>query len=168
AALVALGLGLVATLRRTRTDRTRAALLLWGGWLLVTGAVFSFMTGIIHPYYANMLAPAVAALVGSPAVLLWQARDRLVARCGLAGMLLVTAWWSYRLLERSPSWEPWLRSSLLVAGVAAALGIVGFGGRLNRLALAGLASAALFAGLGGSVAYTLDTVSTAYAGSTPS
>ena len=38
---------------------------LWGGWLLVTGLVFSFMAGIIHPYYTVALAPAVAALVGA-------------------------------------------------------------------------------------------------------
>jgi 4-amino-4-deoxy-L-arabinose transferase-like glycosyltransferase len=168
AALVALGLGLVATLRAPRTDRTRAALLLWGGWLLVTGAVFSFMTGVIHSYYANMLAPAVAALVGISTVLLWQARERLAARCGLAAMLLVTAWWSYRLLERTPSWHPWLRSAVLVAGIAAAVGVVGVGARLTRAGVAALAAAGLFAGLGGSVAYTLDTVGTAYTGPTPS
>ena len=34
--------------RAPRTDRTRAALLLWGGWLLVTGAAFSFVAGH-HP-----------------------------------------------------------------------------------------------------------------------
>ena len=45
------------TRRAPRTDRTRAALLLWGGWLLVTGLVFSYMQGIIHPYYAIALAP---------------------------------------------------------------------------------------------------------------
>ena len=42
----------------------RAAAVLWGGWLLVTGLVFSYMAGIIHPYYTVAIAPAVAALVG--------------------------------------------------------------------------------------------------------
>ncbi len=32
----------------------------------VTAVVFSFMDGIIHPYYTVALAPAVAALVGYP------------------------------------------------------------------------------------------------------
>ena len=54
-------LGLVAglwfTRRAPRTDRTRAALLLWGGWLVVTALVFSYMSGIIHPYYTVALAP---------------------------------------------------------------------------------------------------------------
>ena len=59
---------------RRRTDRTRAAALLWGGWLVVTGPVFSYMSGIIHPYYTVALAPAIAALVGIGAVALWERR----------------------------------------------------------------------------------------------
>ena len=42
AALLALVAGLWSVRRAPRTDRTRAALLLWGGWLIVTGLVFSF------------------------------------------------------------------------------------------------------------------------------
>ena len=38
--------------------------MLWGGWLLVTAATFSFMAGIFHAYYTVALAPAIAALVG--------------------------------------------------------------------------------------------------------
>ena len=53
-----------ATWRRPRTDALRASVLVWGGWLLVTGIVFSFASGIIHPYYTVALAPAIAALVG--------------------------------------------------------------------------------------------------------
>ena len=60
AALIGLFVGLVLTWRAVRTDRVRAGLLLWGGWLLVTGAVFSFMAGTVHPYYNVALAPAVA------------------------------------------------------------------------------------------------------------
>ncbi|AEH08025.1 MULTISPECIES: ArnT family glycosyltransferase [Protofrankia] len=44
--------------RAPRTDRTRAALLLWGGWLVVTGVTLSLAKGIIHPYYTIALAPA--------------------------------------------------------------------------------------------------------------
>ena len=38
AALLALVAGLWARRRAPRTDRARAALLLWGGWLVVTAA----------------------------------------------------------------------------------------------------------------------------------
>ena len=56
---------------RPRTDRARAGLVLWGGWLLVTGLIFSFMQGIFHAYYTVALAPAIGAVVGMGA-----------ARCG--------------------------------------------------------------------------------------
>ena len=59
---------------RLRWDlrRARAFALLWGGWLLVTGLTFSYMQGIIHPYYMVALAPAIGALVGVGAMSLWQ------------------------------------------------------------------------------------------------
>ena len=59
-----------------RTDRIRAAALLWGGWVLVTSLVFSYMDGIIHPYYMVALAPGIAALAGIGAVSLGQAAAR--------------------------------------------------------------------------------------------
>jgi 4-amino-4-deoxy-L-arabinose transferase-like glycosyltransferase len=45
------------------TARTRAAFVLWGGWLVVTALTFSFMQGIFHAYYTVALAPAIGALV---------------------------------------------------------------------------------------------------------
>ena len=60
-ALLLLAAGLWFTRKAIRTDRTRAALLMWGGWLLVTGLVFSYAKGIIHPYYTVALAPAIGA-----------------------------------------------------------------------------------------------------------
>ena len=56
--------------RAVRTDRIRAAALLWGGWVIVTGLVFSYMSGIIHPYYMVALAPGIGALVGIGAMAL--------------------------------------------------------------------------------------------------
>ncbi len=91
AALVVFAAGLWATLRRPRTDRTRAALVLWGVWLLVGALTYSYMSGIIHPYYSNTLAPAVAVLVGVGATLLWSARRQLRAALVLATMLIATS-----------------------------------------------------------------------------
>ena len=62
AALILLVGGLVFTCARPRTDRTRAALILWGGWLLVTGMAISLGKGIIHEYYTVALVPAIGAL----------------------------------------------------------------------------------------------------------
>src|SRR5262249_3648600 len=64
AALVMGGAALWGLRRRPRTDGRRAAVVLWGSWLVVTGLVFSLAKGIIHPYYNVVLAPAIGALVG--------------------------------------------------------------------------------------------------------
>jgi 4-amino-4-deoxy-L-arabinose transferase-like glycosyltransferase len=168
AAVIALVAGGVWTARRPRTDRTRAALLLWGFWLIVGGAVYSFSTGVIHPYYTNTLAPAIAVLVGVGATLLWQRRARLPFRLTLAAMLGAIAVWSYALLDRTPQWHPWLRFVILAGGVAAAVVIVAYGARLTRAARTALVTVSLMAALGGPAAYTLSTVATTESGSNPS
>ncbi|HEX3310839.1 MAG TPA: glycosyl transferase, partial [Streptosporangiaceae bacterium] len=93
--------------RAARTDRTRAAALLWGGWVMVTGLVFSYMNGIIHPYYMVALAPGIAALVGIGAMALWRPRPRsgsgaLAGRITAAAGVLASAVWAYILLDRTP------------------------------------------------------------------
>ena len=132
AALIALAALLWLSRRSPRTDRTRAAALLWGGWLVVTGVVFSYMSGIIHPYYTVALAPAIAALAGIGAVVLWRIRHTWAARVTLAGMLLVTAAWAWVLLDRSPSWLPWLRVGIAIAAAAAAAMILAGPGPAGR------------------------------------
>ncbi|GAB11253.1 hypothetical protein GOARA_066_00040 [Gordonia araii NBRC 100433] len=156
AALIALIAGLWLGRGAARTDTTRAALLLWGGWLFVTAVVFSHMKGIMHPYYAVALAPAIAAIAGIGVHMLWTRRDALPARLTLAGMLALTGVWSFVLLGRTPEWLPWLRWVLLVGALVAAVLLVA-GLRRSRTAAA-IAAAALVVGLGGSGAYTLATV----------
>src|SRR3546814_10119676 len=74
AALIALVFGLLACGRAPRTDLVRASLILWGGWFLVTGLIFSYMSGTIHPYYTVALAPAVAGMIGTGGYALWFVR----------------------------------------------------------------------------------------------
>ena len=184
AALISLAAMAWVSRRAARTDRTRAAALLWGGWVLVTGLVFSYMNGIIHPYYMVALAPGIAALAGIGAMGLWQARPGsgpLAGRIAAAAGVLASAVWAFILLDRTPDWLPWLRWVVLVAGVAAA-GLVLAGPALARLAQARLSLArrgrlalavaplalALVAGLAGPTAYALDTVGTAHTGAIPS
>ncbi|MDQ3790998.1 MAG: glycosyltransferase family 39 protein, partial [Actinomycetota bacterium] len=99
AALIGLVAGLWFTRRAPRTDRTRAALLLWGGWTVVTALVFSLMTGIVHPYYAVALAPGVVAVAAIAGRELWRGRAHPPARFVLAGMVAVTGVWTYILLD---------------------------------------------------------------------
>jgi len=100
AAFIVLVALLALTWRAARTDRTRAAVVLWGGWLLVTGLVFSYAQGIIHPYYNVALAPALGAVVGIGTVTLWHHERRRLGRGVLAVALAVSAVWSLMLLGR--------------------------------------------------------------------
>ncbi|MBB5890109.1 glycosyltransferase family 39 protein [Kutzneria kofuensis] len=133
AALIALVAGLWFTRSAPRTDQTRAALLLWGGWLLVTGLVFSFMSGTIHPYYSVALAPAIAALVAIGGRQLWRGRAKFSVRAWLAAMIAVTGGWDFVLLSENSSWLPWLRWVVLVAGIAVAALILVQGDQFRRL-----------------------------------
>ncbi|MFF0475337.1 ArnT family glycosyltransferase [Streptomyces sp. NPDC004284] len=164
AALILLVAGLVVTWRAPRTDTARSAFLVWGGALLMTLAVFSFMAGIFHEYYTVALAPYLAALIGMGAAVLWEERTRLLASATLAVAVAVTAWWGWTLLGRTPDWLPWLRWTVLVAGAAAALGLP-LAGRVDRRLGLGLAGLGLLAGLAGPFAYTLATVNSGHRGS---
>jgi 4-amino-4-deoxy-L-arabinose transferase-like glycosyltransferase len=167
AALVLLGVLLWRTRRRgEETGGLRAAAVLWGGWLLVTGLTFSFMAGIIHPYYTVALAPAIAALVGLGVTALWRDRATATARATLAVVLAITVGWAWYLLAQT-GWQPWLAWAVPVAGligVAALLGVH----RTPRTAVVGVATLALVAGAGGSTAYALATAATPHTGAIPS
>ena len=99
--LISLGALLWVSRRRVpgpgsaRVTRMRAFAAIWGGWLLVTGLVFSYMQGIIHPYYMAALAPAIGALVGVGASSLWQARLGMAGRVCAAVAVAATAVWSF-------------------------------------------------------------------------
>ncbi|MVU80232.1 phospholipid carrier-dependent glycosyltransferase [Nocardia sp. ET3-3] len=165
AALVLLVVGLVLRGKLTRTDPRRATLILFGGWLLGTGLVFSFMKGIFHPYYTVALAPAVAALVGVGSVLAWQHRDTLWVRLTTALAVGLTTATSWIILSRSTSFVPWLRWVVLVGGIVATLLVLI---RLPRKAGLVAAAAAVLVGLAGPIAYTVNGLTTAHQGPMPS
>ncbi|RJQ77176.1 glycosyltransferase family 39 protein [Amycolatopsis panacis] len=167
AAVLALGAGLWFTRRAPRTDRSRAALLIWGGWLIVTAAVFSFMGGIIHPYYTVALAPAIAALVGTAIVQLWRLRNDPVASGLLSGGLALSAVTMYVLLLRESSWLPWLAPTVLIIGLFSAVALF-FSSHLSRVAARSLAVVGLVALLAGTGAYTVATAATPHRGAIPS
>ncbi len=168
AALLAVVALAVLSARPPLADRTRAAVIVWGGWLLVTGAVLSFASGIIHTYYTVELAPAVAALVAIGATQLWRARALLAARVALAAGVVATGWWSWALLRRSSGFVPWLAPALLVLALAGGAALLVPPARLRRALAAATVAAALVVLGGGPAAYALDTAATAHTGSTPS
>ncbi|MBY0289196.1 MAG: glycosyltransferase family 39 protein [Mycobacteriaceae bacterium] len=161
AALVGLLAGLWFTRRTARTGGVRASLLLWGGWLIVTAAVFSFMDGIIHPYYTVALAPAIAALVGISVRELWRGRAFLIPRIVLAIMLAGTGVWAFILLDRTPEWLPAVRWIALVGSIMLASILLAGAHRVGRLAPV-LISGALLFGVLAPAAYSIATVASSH------
>jgi 4-amino-4-deoxy-L-arabinose transferase-like glycosyltransferase len=169
AALVLGGAALWGLRRACRTDGRRAAVLIWGSWLLVTGLVFSLAQGIIHPYYNVVLGPAIGALVGIGVVFAWARRESLFYRLVLAGSLAATSIWAFVLLDRTPSWHPALRYAVLMVGIGASVLIVA--GPLlwgeNRTGARTVLLVALAAALAAPAAYSAQTAATPHSGSLP-
>ncbi|GAA3209991.1 ArnT family glycosyltransferase [Actinocorallia longicatena] len=157
AALILLVAGFAAA-----RGEVRFGLTLWGGWLLVTGLVFSFMQGIFHAYYSVALAPAVGALIGLGSAVLW--RHRYGSQV-LATAAAVTAVWSWVLLGRSADFLPWLRWAVLIGGLGAALVLLA-GVAARRVLVAG-GVLALVTSLAGPAAYAVDTARTPHSGAIP-
>jgi 4-amino-4-deoxy-L-arabinose transferase-like glycosyltransferase len=161
----ALVLALVAfiVMRGGRTDLRRATLMVFAGWLLITGLTFSFAQGIFHAYYTVAMAPALAGTVAIGASVLWSFREELWSRIIAAVVVLGTVTWGFVLLTEASTWLPWLKWVALVVGVVAAvLLLMPQTGR--RIGIASVA-AALTATLLAPTAYTIDTVLTAHTGS---
>ncbi len=164
AALVATGALVWITRRAPRTDRVRAAVVIWGGWLLVTGLTFSYMSGVIHPYYTVVLAPAIAALVAIGGRELWRQRTTVTGRVGLVAMTVAAGGWSYELLNRVPSWQPELRYLVAAATVVTVVGLLIPTGRAARAVV----TTGVVAALLGTGAFAMATAASAHTGSIPS
>jgi 4-amino-4-deoxy-L-arabinose transferase-like glycosyltransferase len=173
-ALVGLVAGLWKRRWAHRTDAGLAGYLLWGGWFVVTAIVFSYMSGVIHSYYAVALAPAIAALVGAGLVDLWGARLRIWLGGVAVGLVcLGSAWFGSTLLDRTPSFYPGLGTAAILLAAAALLALVvaslprfAENVALKRLAI-GAAALGVCATLIAPAAYALDTTGTAYGGGDP-
>jgi 4-amino-4-deoxy-L-arabinose transferase-like glycosyltransferase len=140
-ALVSMLLLLLGTRLRWPIEPKHQALVLWGGWLLVSGVFFS-IANFFHEYYLSMLAPPLACLAAIGIVELWRLREQ---RPWLGtALLLAAAGGTLRFQVTTASafmskvaWLPWTLA-LLAAG--AVLLIASAAGRRQvGIALAGLA-----------------------------
>jgi 4-amino-4-deoxy-L-arabinose transferase-like glycosyltransferase len=163
-------IGLVAMLWFTRTaprtSRMRGSLLFWGVWMLVSGMVFSYMQGIMHPYYTLAMAPAVAAVTAISTRELWRGRHFGSSRATLALMLVTTVGWDFVLLGRTPDSLPWLRLTMLLGAIVLALVLLIDGHHVGR-GVAALCAAGLLFGLGPTAAYTTHAIAVYHGGSIP-
>ncbi len=166
AALLAMVLVIIARGRAPRTDLARAAVIVFGGWILIDGLVLSFMSGMIHAYYCLSIAPAVAGMFAIGVHEMWQRRDSWFGRAGLASMVLTTGVWSFWLLRRNADWLPALRWIILVLAVVASIALLLAAASRRRLAVASL-TVALIGALAGSTAYAIATLGQPHSGGGP-
>lgn len=167
AALVCIAAGLLITRKAPRTDPTRAALILWGGWLMVTAVVFSYANGILHQYYTVALAPAIGAGIGIGATLLWRNRSDVCAALAMSATVLGTVILAAVLLARRTDWLPWLGTAAAIAGVGAAVLLL-VSSRLPARVATGVAALAILSCLAAPTTYTLATIATPHSGAIPS
>ena len=143
------------------------AVVAWGGWLLVTGLIFSFMSGTIHPYYTVALAPAIGALVGIGAVMAWRRRDHWDGRIAMSAMIGLATGWSIVLLNRNDFGPVWCRWLIGAAAVLAVIGVLAASRWNMRKLLATSLIVGSLAGAGGSVGFAIATAATSHSGSIP-
>ncbi|HQR79380.1 MAG TPA: glycosyltransferase family 39 protein [Actinomycetota bacterium] len=142
----------------SRERSHRIATVLWGGWLIVTWAVFSFSQGIIHEYYAVALAPAIGALVAMATVVMWRRRAYVAVAVLLGGSAL---YGGTLLLRAGYDWLAWI---VIAVGVVAAIAL-GLGDLTPARARKALAGALVVASLLGPLSFSLQTASRVTSGS---
>ena len=164
AALLAVVFGIYLLARGRLSRGETAALTMFTGWLLVSALVFSYMSGMVHPYYTVAMAPAVAGLVGLGGAWAWRNRAGADGRIALATMIVATAGWSAILMHRNafgPTWLPWTLAGVSLLTVAAVLGP----GMQRTVAPAAVLG--VLAAVGGAAAFSIATAATPHQGSIP-
>lgn len=152
---VALAAGICSLIllrRALRSDPRRGLILLAGGWFLTYWGTFSFMNGVIHPYYLVALAPPTAVLVAAGWQLTWPARRWLPFRMAMAASVVVSAIIAFGYLTKSGGIGPALGLGVLLLTLVSGE-LVAF--RIRKPQIARLTVVALTAGcLVGPLAYT--------------
>ena len=149
-----------------RTDPIRAQALLWGGWLLTTGLVFSLMQGIFHPYYAIVLVPPIGALLALAVAEGWKHWNAAATRVALGAGLVASAGWTAVLVSRSPNWNGWLTPAV-VGGALAVAGLLVLAPRSSHRLRVATASAGVVVLLAASAVGSVATAADVHTGAIP-
>jgi 4-amino-4-deoxy-L-arabinose transferase-like glycosyltransferase len=134
-------IGLLVATRLRRGDARSGWLVAVGGAFATTAVLFSFASGIFHPYYVSLLAPFVAALVGAGVAQMLGGGlgARVLAPLALAGGVAT----ELAVLHDYPGQLSWTTPVLIAACVLAALALVLARSKRARLAAAAVGIAAL-------------------------
>ncbi len=98
---------LVERRKKPRGDSVRLGVILWGGWLVILWAFFSFGE-YVNSYYTAALAPAVAALCAMGLGACWRHRTSVLARVLLLLAVALTTIYAALLVPDGASVEHWL------------------------------------------------------------
>jgi 4-amino-4-deoxy-L-arabinose transferase-like glycosyltransferase len=140
---VVAGLGVLVATRLRRNDPRTGWLIAVGGAFLVSAVVFSYASGIFHPYYVSFLAPFTAMLIGA-GVGEALAGGR-VARIAVPAAIIAGAVTELVVLGNISGELSWARPLIIAAaGVSAILLAAQLSPRVRAAAL-GVALAALLA-----------------------
>ncbi len=164
-ALFAVCFGIYLSLRGALSRDEKAALLTWGGWLLLCGSVFSYMDGMVHPYYTVAMAPAIGALVGLGGVWAWRRRTGWDGRVAMAAMITLGAGWAILLLHRAGLGPVWIRWGIAIAAIAAVATLTA-SHRMPRL-IPVATVVGVVASLGGTAVFAIATAATPHDGAIP-
>lgn len=168
---VVAGLAILALTQLRRRDARTGWLLVVGGAFLTSAVVFSFSSGIFHPYYVSFLAPFAAALVGAGAGLMLPASvgasgseaaltSRLVAPLAIGAGIIT----ELVILGELNGLLSWARPLIIaVGGVCAAVVAL----RLSARARAVLVAVALAALLAAPATWAAETLGHATSGTFP-
>jgi 4-amino-4-deoxy-L-arabinose transferase-like glycosyltransferase len=135
------GLGILVASRLRRDDQRTGWLMILGGAFATTAILFSFASGIFHPYYVSLLAPFTAALLGAGAAQMIAGRINvrvfgpLAVLAGVATELAVLGDYTGQLR--------WLVPILIAVGLLAAVALAALADRRVRLAAVGAIVATL-------------------------
>jgi hypothetical protein len=129
--------------RLRRSDPRTGFLIAIAGTLLVVSAVFSFASGIFHPYYVAMVAPWAAALVGAGVGMALAGRfSRFIAPALLVGALITELVVLHSDVSGDLSWaKPVAVAGTVLCGLLLALSL----SRRVRLIVLAVGAAALLA-----------------------
>ncbi len=160
-ALVA-GVGILLSSRLRPRDPRTGWLIAVGGAFLTSAVLFSFASGIFHPYYVSLLAPFSAALVGAGAAQLISGKIN-VRIFGPAAILAGVAT-EVVVQGTDSSYLSWLVPVLIAGGLIAAVALAFAVDRRTRaIAIAGVLALLLIA----PAAWAVDTLGHATSGTFP-
>ena len=138
------GLGLLVATRLRRSDPRSGWLIAVGGAFAVSAVVFSYASGIFHPYYVSFLAPWTAMLVGAGVGLALSGGrlGRIVGPLAILGGAVT----ELVVLGNLSGSESWAKPLVIVAGIAGAVALaIRLSPRLRMIALAVTVAALLTA-----------------------